>query len=155
MFSKFLLAFDGSREGREALHEAASLARAINATVQLVAVVNLAPVALMTETTFAARVIEDEEADMRRALDEGLAELRSAGLQADATLSQGVNPAEDIARIARDVGADLIVLGHRDQGALERLWNGSVGRHLVAHAPCSVLIAVARSPRHDSASAAA
>jgi nucleotide-binding universal stress UspA family protein len=35
------------------------------------------------------------------------------------------------------------VIGHREQKLLARLWNGSVGQQLIAHAPCSVLVAVA------------
>jgi hypothetical protein len=38
---------------------------------------------------------------------------------------------------------------------LARLWNGSVGQQLVAHAPCSVLIAIAPASRGSQATAAA
>lgn len=151
MFSKFLLAFDGTREGREALREATELARKVGAKVHLVSVVDLKPIDMMTETTFAARVIEDEESEMRKALDEGVAELRKAGLQVESTLSEAISTAQDIAALARDVGADLIVLGHRDQSLLARLWNGSVGQQLIAHAPCSVLVAVAPAKRAAAA----
>jgi len=152
MFSKFLLAFDGTREGREALREAIELACKLGAKVHLVSVVDLAPLNMMSETTFAARMLEDQEAEMRKALDEGVAELRKAGLEADATLSQAIGTAQDIAAVAREIGADLIVLGHRDQSLLARLWNGSVGQQLIKHAPCSVLVAV--GPTKASAAAA-
>ena len=151
MFSKFLLAFDGTREGREALREATELARKVGAKIHLVSVVDLKPIDMMTETTFAARVIEDEESEMRKALDEGVAELSKAGLQVEATLSNAISTAQDIAGLARDVGADLIVLGHRDQSLLARLWNGSVGQQLIAHAPCSVLVAVAPAKQRAAA----
>ena len=143
MFSTFLLAFDGTREGREALREAATLAQRLSAKVHLVSVVDLKPVELMEDTRLADRVIGDETAEVRRAIEEGVAELRNAGLEVEATLSQDVNTAHDIAALAREIGADLIVLGHRDQSVLARLWNGSVGQQLIAHAPCSVLVAVA------------
>ncbi|MBC7135778.1 MAG: universal stress protein, partial [Oceanibaculum nanhaiense] len=52
------------------------------------------------------------------------------------------NPAEEIGRMAREIGADLVVVGHREQSALARWWGGSVGASLLAHAPCSVLVAV-------------
>jgi nucleotide-binding universal stress UspA family protein len=143
MFAKLLLAYDGTREGREALREAAALARLVGAEVQLLSVVNLTPGELMAETSLAGSLLEHEEAEMRKVLDEGIAELRRGGLRADGTVSQGPNPARDIAAFARQIGADLIVLGHRQQSVLARLWNGSVGQQLVAHAPCSVLIAIA------------
>ena len=43
---------------------------------------------------------------------------------------------------AREMNADLIVVGHRDQGTLARWLNGSVGASILHHPPCSVLIAV-------------
>lgn len=43
---------------------------------------------------------------------------------------------------AREMNADLIVVGHRDQGTLARWPNGSVGESILHHPPCSVLVAV-------------
>ena len=43
---------------------------------------------------------------------------------------------------AREMNADLIVVGHRDQGTLARWLNGSVGASILHHPPCSVLVAV-------------
>jgi len=42
---------------------------------------------------------------------------------------------------AREMNADLIVVGHRDQGTLARWLNGSVGASILHHPPCSVLVA--------------
>ena len=46
--------------------------------------------------------------------------------------------------MVREIGADLVVVGDREQTALARWWSGSVGQSLLAHAPCSVLVAVSR-----------
>ena len=48
-------------------------------------------------------------------------------------------------------GADLLVLGHRDRGALSSALLGSVGLHCVLHATCPVTVvrpaaAIARTP---------
>jgi nucleotide-binding universal stress UspA family protein len=154
MFSNLLLAFDGTREGRQALREAAALARRVDAKVHLLSVVHLTPGELLGESALPGALVESDEAEMDKVVREGLAELRREGLSAEGTLSRGPNPARDIADCARRIGADLIVLGHRDQGLLARLWNGSVGQQLVAHAPCSVLIAVAPTERAHTASGA-
>jgi nucleotide-binding universal stress UspA family protein len=143
MFSNILLAFDGTRGGREALRTAIALARQLGATVHLLSVVHLTPSELIAEGTMPGPLIELEEAALRCVLDEGVAELRAAGLRVDGTLSRGESPARDIADFAREIGADLIVLGHRDQGVLARLWNGSIGQQLIARAPCSLLVAIA------------
>ncbi len=155
MFSKFLLAYDGTREGREALRETTELAKTLGATVHLLSVVRLTPGELMAEGAMAGSLLDIEEAQTRDILAEGLALLRRDGLTADGTLSLCPNPALDIADAAWHIGADLIVVGHRDQGVLARLWNGSVGQQLIQHAPCSVLVAIAPATDRQRAVAAA
>ena len=86
--------------------------------------------------------LEREYQEVRRVLTEGAEALRRAGLSVDTRLAAG-NPAEEIGRMAHEVGADLVVVGHREQSAMARWWHGSVGASLLAHAPCSLLVAVA------------
>jgi nucleotide-binding universal stress UspA family protein len=43
-------------------------------------------------------------------------------------------------KLARDRGADLIVVGTRRKGFLERLVEGSVQRDVLRHAPCDVFV---------------
>ena len=38
------------------------------------------------------------------------------------------------------MGADLVVVGHKGGSALSRMLLGSVAQHVVANAPCSVLV---------------
>ena len=155
MFSKILLAFDGTPEGGEALIEAIELAQRLDASVCLLSVASLGDGGLVAQSAGGLDLLGIEEDHMHKVLDAGLAQARRAGLRATGTVSPGLRAATQITTFARQIGADLIVLGHRDQGALARLWNGSVGQHIVAHAPCSVLIAVARSARRMPAPAAA
>ena len=42
--------------------------------------------------------------------------------------------------VAEEIGAHLVVVGHRPQGTLAR-WFGSVGSYLVKRLRCSVLVA--------------
>ena len=76
-----------------------------------------------------------------RLLQAPLGALRRRPLLVETRLGRG-NPAEEVGRVAHEVGADLIVVGHREQSALARWWRGSVGASLLAHAPCSLLVAV-------------
>lgn len=50
-------------------------------------------------------------------------------------------PAAEILRLSREIGADVIVVGSRErQGPQSRVW-GSVSKTVMAHADCSVILA--------------
>jgi nucleotide-binding universal stress UspA family protein len=49
-------------------------------------------------------------------------------------------PAEMLVETARELDADLIVVGRRNQSALQRLVLGSVSAKVVRRAPCDVLV---------------
>jgi len=71
---------------------------------------------------------------------EAMAErLTSIGIPATADVRNG-DPAHEILAAAEDHGSDLIVIGSRGLGAVERLVLGSVARNVAIHARCSVLI---------------
>ena len=74
-------------------------------------------------------------------LDEAVRRLRGTGCTATSELKYG-KPAEQIILSAAETKADLIVVGHRDQGTLARWLNGSVGESILHQPPCSVLVAV-------------
>jgi len=65
--------------------------------------------------------------------------LREAGLAADARVIQG-DPREVLTEIAKEEHADLLVVGSHGRSSLPELRLGSVTSHVVAHAPCSVLV---------------
>ena len=50
-------------------------------------------------------------------------------------------PGPEIAGVAKEIGANLVVVGHRPSGPLARWLFGSVGTYLVKHLRCSVLVA--------------
>jgi hypothetical protein len=52
---------------------------------------------------------------------------------------------DEILGLARDVGADRIILGNREADGVRRLLRGSVAEHVVRHAGCSVEIARAKT----------
>ena len=145
MYRKILLAYDGTRPGRAALRQGTDLAILCKAQVYLLAVVAPELGITLAEAAAPSDLPEREREEVRRVLTEGTDELRNAGLSVETRLGAG-NPAEEIGRVAREVGADLIVVGHREQTALARWWSGSVGQSLLAHAPCSLLVAVSGAP---------
>jgi nucleotide-binding universal stress UspA family protein len=57
----------------------------------------------------------------------------------------GSRPAHEVANTAREVGADLIVVGTRGRTAIGGLLLGSVTNRLLHIAPCPVLVVPAQS----------
>jgi len=56
------------------------------------------------------------------------------------TLAAPGRPAETVARIAREEGADEIYIGSRGKDEVEHLLLGSVSTRLVQIAPCTVIV---------------
>jgi nucleotide-binding universal stress UspA family protein len=140
MYQKILLAYDGSPDGREALEQARELATACGATVHLVAIIDRSErvVVALEGVSF---VSDEAQLATQSALDAGVKCLNDAGCVATNVVKYG-DPAYQIVLSAREIDADLIVVGHRDQGTLARWLGGSVGAAVLHHAPCSVLVAV-------------
>lgn len=66
-------------------------------------------------------------------------------VKADHRLLEG-EPAEEILKVARDVNADMIVMGTHGSSGLTRLLVGSVAESVMRKAPCPVL--TIRGPFH-------
>lgn len=81
--------------------------------------------------------MRDELTDQLRKFGEPL---EAAGMQVGKSAVQG-RPADVILAAARDVGADLVVVGSRGRGTLGTMLLGSVAAEVAAHATCPVLVA--------------
>ena len=144
-YRKILLAYDGSQEGKRALLEAADLASFLQAETHLLAVATMPPSLFLTEGFVPEELLEEEKKRSQAVLDEGIRNLRERGFTAQGHLAVG-EPVEEICRLAKSVGADLVVVGHNQKTSFAaRWWKGSVGATLLDHAPCSILIALSRT----------
>jgi nucleotide-binding universal stress UspA family protein len=138
MYKKIVLAFDGSEEGARALREGALLARTCGAEVVLLSVVPETGGFVMAEgiqSGVVARMIEERKSLLER----GCARLSQLGCVNSARLEVG-EPAPIIGQVAREVKADLVVVGHRKQSLLSRWWSGATGAFLSDHVSCSLLL---------------
>src|SRR6187397_2554844 len=144
---KALLAIDGSSESALALETSASLTWPPGAHLEVLTV-------LPTEVEWyggpwdIAYVPSDELHDRLRIDREALLEravacLRRPGIGVAARLVTG-RAASVIVEVAEEIGADLVILGARGHGAIERALLGSVSAEVVDQTHCSVL--VARTP---------
>lgn len=94
--------------------------------------------------TNATGPVESESADdaarnARGKLEQARLALAERTLRAEFVPSVG-RPAEAIVRLAEERGADLIVVGTRKKGFVERLVEGSVYHDVLHRAKCDVLV---------------
>lgn len=146
MYRRIRLAFDGSPDGRDALVHAQNVAAACGSTVHLVAVVDSPKQMVALEE--GASSLANQAVETRALLEEVVRQLAGTGCAAAGKLNYG-RPAEQIMLAAVEIGADLIIVGRRYQGALARYLNDQA-ESMLPQPPCSVLI-VAKSERAEAA----
>lgn len=131
-----VIAYDDTDASRRALDRAADLARAFESRVVVVSVV----AAVGTGPPGAGPLLAlDSPARAADDMSAAKARLQERGIEADYV--PGVGTAVDaILRIADDERADLIVLGTRDVGLVQRLMGRSVSGAVVSRAEADVLV---------------
>jgi nucleotide-binding universal stress UspA family protein len=142
---RILLATDGSGHSEEAVRAVAERPWPNHTEVKVMSMVN--PLAYSFEELGLYKGGKTERA--HRAINEAARVLAGAGLRVTAEVVAG-RPARRIVRAAREMGADLIVVGTQDRRGLSRLLRGSVSEEIAAAAHCSVSI-VRRGSRAGSA----
>jgi nucleotide-binding universal stress UspA family protein len=141
MYRRVLLCYDGTREGRKALRQGADVVLCMKSEAYLLAICqNLVASAIPEGVT--PMLVEQEDERANALLQEGIAWLRERGVTAKGALEYG-NAVDRISETARNIGADLIVLGHRPRGALARWWSESDEESLLERVSCSILVATA------------
>jgi nucleotide-binding universal stress UspA family protein len=144
-YSKILLAYNGSVEGKRALLECADLAVFYGAETHLLAVASMPPSLFLTEGFVPEELLEEEKKRTQQVLDEGIKTLIDRNFKATGHLAVG-EPVEEICRLAKELRVDLIVVGHNQNTSFAaRWWKGSVGASLIDYAPCSLLIALSKN----------
>ncbi len=145
MYKRILLAYDGSAAGQQALLDCHEIAQWSQAELTLIAVMPLPLTAIGPEGGVYDETLQDSEKERyQMVLDAGVRKLADAGLTArgEVVIGDAVN---EIARCARRIEADLIVVGHKHlDGWAARWWRGSVSKAIIEHAPCSVLVVITR-----------
>jgi len=145
MYKRILLAYDGSETGQKALLDCREIAQWSQASLTLIAVTPLQRQVVAAEgVIYEKSVIEEDRAKYRGILNDGLRRLMESGHEAQGEVLYG-ETVDEIARYARQIDADLIVVGHKHlEGWAARWWRGSVSKSLIADAPCSVLVVITR-----------
>lgn len=143
MYKRILLAYDGSAAGQKALLDSRDIAQWSQASLTLISVTPLQMQAVgMEGAVYDANLTEQGKAQYQGILEDGLRRLSSDGHIAHGEVLLG-ETVDEIARYARKMDADLIVMGHKHlDGWAARWWRGSISKSLIEHAPCSVLVVI-------------
>jgi nucleotide-binding universal stress UspA family protein len=130
---RILLAYDGTDAARKALDTAATFATTFGASVTVVSVVPRHPGRSPIDPWDDGQVHAQE-------LRDAASVLRERGVPFDLLEPSGDVP-RTIERIALEGDYDLIVIGSRNLGSVERLLMGSVSEHVAQHAATTVVVA--------------
>lgn len=131
-----LVGIDFSSLARELLATAANLATSSGSELHVVHVLpNNADGAARGEGVLRLANLAD---DVRARLAQLAAEVPNAVKRIDLHVRLG-KPDVEIAQLASDIDADLVVVGTHSQSTIDRLMLGSVAESLVRHATCPVL----------------
>ena len=137
---KILLATDGSESATDALRAAVELAEESGASID---VLTVARTVHALKGAVHALPMEDVD-EARRIAEEHALAVRGLGIDAHAHVAHD-EPAHAICEVARELDADLIVVGSRGLGPVRGALLGSVSRAVLSHAGRPVLV-VKRSP---------
>src|SRR5436309_15048893 len=131
-----VVGFDDTKPARRALERAADLAEAFGAKL---VVTSVAPILVgITRNAGPLHPVDSRE-EHREQLQDARELLEARNLKGDYVPAVG-EPADTIAELADDLDADLIVVGTREPGVLERLLGQSVSERVAHHAHRDVLI---------------
>jgi nucleotide-binding universal stress UspA family protein len=139
---RILIATDGSKDSGLALQYALSIAKATGASLTIVNVVYLPPLAYGTWVPQLDKIYDDLKNDGTRIVSEALALAKENGISDAATkiIENNRSPVWAITKLADEGKFDLIVVGTRGLGGFSKLVLGSVANGVVHYASCSVLI---------------
>jgi len=146
--NQILVPIDFTETSERALDYAVELARKLDAKVTVMHAYEL-PIygfpdgALVASVDVATRISQASQEGLQGALDRR----KDCGVEMRAILRDGP-PADEIATVADEIGADLVVLGTHGRRGLRRAIMGSVAEEVVRACQCPVL--TVHDPREPS-----
>ena len=144
MYGTIVVGTDGSETAREAVSQAAELAKTVGATVLLVSAYEpVSETRLRHERTEVPEDVSwmvNPREDVQAVLDGEAERIKATGVTDVDTFAREGDPADAILDVAEEKGADLIVVGNKGMTGARRFLLGSVPNKVSHHAPCNVMI---------------
>jgi nucleotide-binding universal stress UspA family protein len=133
-----LIAHDFSETADHALSYALDLAERLGAKATVVHTYEIPSYGMPAAPVVSPEMVGDIARIERSSLDQVAARSRKPGVDLNTVLRQGT-PAAEIVATAKELKADLIVMGTHGRRGLSRVFMGSVAEKVVRTAPCPVL----------------
>jgi len=149
IFTKILLATDGSESSELAGLTALELSKRLDSEVHVIHVASEHP---YLHAYYDLRHQEDAERfrdEDQRMLEEFVDQIRDAGgTIAESYLKVG-DAAKEIVELAEELRVGLVLIGSRGHGRIRRALIGTVSTSVLSHAHCSVLIVRGHGPKKE------
>lgn len=137
MFSRILVAVDGSKSAKKAFERSIYLAQKCNSKLDVIHVVDDSTYSGDSAATF--ELIEKLEERGKKLLEQCESQAKGNNVSVETLLEQG-DHAQVIIDTANKNDYDLIIMGSRGSSAFKELLLGSVSFKVVHHARCPVMI---------------
>lgn len=144
--SRVMVAVDESSCSVNALDAAITIAKQVSAELKIVTVVQTVSAVISAPINFSGVALPPETFDVRRSAEKLMQRMSDIARVSDVGFTTEIIDPETndipgaIVNSAVKFKADIIVIGQRDIGRLERAFTGSVSRGVISKAVCPVLI---------------
>ncbi|HHO48720.1 MAG TPA: universal stress protein [Desulfobacteraceae bacterium] len=134
-WNRLLVATDGSPNSAAALDHALAVAREHDVGLAAVSVVHTSEEMIALAPEHIQTLVERSRNHLQDVMQKG----EKQGVRVETFVREG-QPHEQITRLAREIGASLIIMGTHGRKGLSRLLMGSVTERTIGYASCPVLI---------------
>ena len=139
MYSKILVATDGSEQNHQAVLEAIGLAKSEKAELHCLYIVDTIAFASLPMDVTWENVYNVLYQEGKEAIELVKKQAKKDGVKFFSSVLEG-NPAVEIVKYAQENSIDLIVVGTLGRGGLSRFLLGSTAEKVIRTAPCPVMV---------------
>ena len=139
MFSRILVALDGSEISRLAFSRAVDLAKQNKAELHAIYVIESGIVSLAPVDTTWELIYERFEKEGHQVIAELVEDAKQKGITVEPHIEVG-HAGDTIIEVSTKIGADMIIIGSLGKSKLDRLLLGSVSSYVVNYSKTNILI---------------
>ena len=139
MFSKIVVAVDGSDVSSRAFDAALFLSEKLGSKITAIHVIENVPTVYIQSQKVLDELLEARKNESQKILDECSSIATKKGIVITTTLLEG-NPASIILEFSQCEKYEVIIIGSRGMGQFKELLLGSVSSKVIHHSSCPVLL---------------